>query len=336
MKKLLATVLLICLIFTAIGLANARVFDFRTHKNRQFINGLSIDNLPHIYCCSLGEYGYSGIFVGDTVKVSGEVKGAEKSVEVKFPSGNVVSIPVSNHYFEKMITFNEEGQYKINDEPFEVDYRAIVLPPTKTAKYILHYERTVNDEYSRTFVNWNDACVAEDGKSSVAYLLIVDKNGNPIPNLKGKKFTTDKYGIAKVHFSFRAINVYGDVKAVKYNKIVFDKNGNVVYSSLKNKPVNAFYENGELYVDVYQFIDYACSDIYLLPKKDIEIGKTYIRYVPSDIAYPAEVVEKDGRVYADIEALLAVINRLPIDIRGVSVRYYTDRIEVYIVSDNVA
>ena len=186
MKKLLAAILLVCVVFTAIGLANARVCDFRTHKNRPSVSGLSIDNLPHLYYCSTGEYSYSGIFIGDTVKVSGTVKGLQKSIDVVFPSGKKISIPVLNHYFEKTITFNEEGQYKINDEPFEVDYRAIILLPTKTAKDILHYERAANDEYTKTFVNWNDACVAEEGKSSVAHLLIVNKNGNPIPNLKGE------------------------------------------------------------------------------------------------------------------------------------------------------
>lgn len=223
MKKFIVAALLICVIFTAIGLANARVFDFRTHKNRPSLSGLSVDNLPHLYCCSAGEYGYSGIFVGDTVKVSGIVKELQKSVDVEFPSGKRISIPVSNHYFEKVITFNEDGQYKINGEPFEVDYRAIILPPTKTAKDILHYERASNDEYTKTFVNWNDVCVAEEGKSSVAHLLIVDKNGNPIPNLKGRKFTTDKYGTTEVPFSSRAITVYGNIKAVVYDKVVFDE-----------------------------------------------------------------------------------------------------------------
>lgn len=56
--------------------------------------------------------------------------------------------------------------------------------------------------------------------------------------------------------------------------------------------------------------------------------------MPSDAAYPAKVIEKDGKVYANIEALLAIVNSLPID-RGVSVRYYTDRTEVYIVRDDV-
>ncbi len=336
MKKFIAAALLICMVFTAIGLANARVFDFRTHKNKPSLSGLSVDNLPHLYCCSAGEYGYSGIFVGDTVKVSGIVKEPQKSVDVEFPSGKRISIPVSNYYFEKTITFNEEGQYKINGEPFEVDYRAIILPPTKTAKDILHYERAANDEYTKTFVNWNDACVAEEGKSSVAHLLIVDKNGNPVPNLKGRKFTTDKYGTTEVPFSSRAITVYGNIKAVRYDKVVFDEKGNVVYSTIKNKTLSAFYEDGELFVDIYAFIDYASFHCYTVPKKDIEVGKSYIRFVPSDAAYPAKVIEKDGKVYANIEALLAIVNSLPIDVRGVSVRYYTDRTEVYIVRDNVA
>ena len=117
---------------------------------------------------------------------------------------------------------------------------------------------------------------------------------------------------------------------------MFDRKGNVIYSTVKGEPLSAFYEDGGLFVDIYAFITYASFHCYTVPKKDIEVGKTYICFVPSDAAYPTKVIVKDGKAYANIEALLAIVNSLPIDVRGVSVRYYTDRTEVYIVRDNVA
>jgi hypothetical protein len=335
MKKPLIVVLAISLILLVLSGAQAHVFNFRTHKGRPSVSGTSLDNLPHIYCCSRAEYGYSGIFVGDTVRVSGEVEDSRKSIELKFPSGKTVNIPVKNHYFEKDILFNEEGLYYLDNHPFEVSYRAVLLPPTKTVKSILKMEPARNDEYTETFTNWNNACVVEDGKSEVAHILLTDQNGNPLPNLKTQKFTTDKYGIAAVPFSSKDINIYGNIKAAKYDKIVFDENGNITYATKKKNLFTVLYKDNTLFVDANEFLLYTLSPNFYIPKNELEIGANYIFYKPANIAFPAKVIEKDGKTYVSIEPMLALINEPFFNVLGVSIRYYPDRTEVYIIKSNV-
>lgn len=333
MKKALSVFAFLCVFVMIFSVAEGRVFDLRTHKNTPVITSVKFDNLPRIGCCSAAQYAYSGIFVGDTVNVSGRKVGANPFISIKFPSGKTVRILAKNGYFAKKITFDEEGEYVVSGGfRFKVCYRAIPLPPTLLVKDIIGTELPRNDEYAMTSVNWNDACLAEDGKDATARLLITDKNGNPLPNLKTKKFVTDKYGITEVPFSSKDVNIYGDVKAAKYDKIVFDNKGNLVYSSKKTAKIGAFFKDGTLYIDTKQLLQYAFPDFPVL-FSDIKFGKDYIGLY--DLYLPAEIIEKNGEVYVNAESLMSVLNQKSVSVLGMSVRYYVDRVEVYIIRSSV-
>ncbi len=334
MKKTLAVFAVLCMFVLVFSVAEGRVFDLRTHKNTPVITSVKFDNLPRIGCCSTAQYAYSGIFVGDTVNVSGRKTGVNPFVSIRFPSGKVVRILVRNGYFAKKITFDEEGDYVVNGKfHFKVCYRAIPVSPTLLVKDIIGTELPRNDEYTLTSVNWNDACLAENGKYATARLLIVDKNGNPLPNLKTKKFVTDEYGIAEVPFSSKDVNIYGNIKAAKYDKIVFDNKGNLVYSWRKGVEIGAFFKNGTLYIDAKQLVLYAFPDFPLL-FSELKFGKNYIGLY--DLYLPAEILKKNGEVYVNVESLMSVLNRKSVSVLGMSVKYYTDRVEIYIIRDNAA
>ncbi len=357
-RRIFGVIIILLFLSTTLSFAEGRVFDFRTHKNRFSPLGITFDNVPHLYESPRGDaYGYSGLFVGDTVKVSGAVNSLETAVEIIFPSGKTVKIPSLNNYFEKEITFNEEGKYTVKlsslgggpvtEENFSVCYRAIPIPPTILVKDILKGISEANDETRLKFVNWNDACVTEEGKGGTASLLIVDKNGNPLANLKGKYFTTDKYGIAKIPFSSSDINIYGNIKAVNYDKIVFDRKGNLIYSS-KQEKIGTILQENIIYLNKKEFFSYvfpeaakAGKDIpiitdYTYDPTNVEIADNFIYEPRTNIAIPAKFIRKDNKTYVNAESLLVLIGyRYSSDadfgILGTSIRYYPDRIEIYIV-----
>jgi len=356
-RRIFGVIIILLFLSTALPFAEGRIFDFRTHKNLSSPLGITFDNVPHLYESPRGNaYGYSGLFVGDTVKVSGVVV-SETALEIIFPSGKIVKIPVSNNYFEKEITFNEEGEYTVRFSPsggapvsehnFSVCYRAIPILPTVLIKDILNGVSEANDETRLKFVNWNDACVTEEGKGGTAFLLIVDKNGNPLTDLKGKYFTTDKYGIATIPFSSSDVNIYGNIKAAKYDKVVFDKKGTLIYSS-KPEKIKTILQDKTLYLNEKQFFSYvfpearkAGKDIpiitdFSLDFSDVGIADNYISESITNIAIPAKVIRKDNDTYVNAESLLTLIgyrhtSDVYFGIFGTSIRYYPDRIEIYIV-----
>jgi len=356
-RRIFGVIIILLFLSTALPFAEGRIFDFRTHKNLSSPLGITFDNVPHLYESPRGNaYGYSGLFVGDTVKVSGVVV-SETPLEIIFPSGKTVKIPVSNNYFEKEITFDEEGKYKVRFTPsggvpiieynFSVCFKAIPILPTKLVKDILNGVSEANDETGLKFVNWNDACVREEGKGGTAFLLIVDNNGNPLTDLKGKYFTTDKYGIATILFSSSDVNIYGNIKAAKYDKLVFDRKGNLVYST-KPEKIEAILQDNTLYLNEKQFFSYVFPEArkvgkditiitdFSLDFSDVGIADNYISESITNIAIPAKVIKKDNDTYVNAESLLVLIGyRHTSDayfgILGTSIRYYPDRIEIYIV-----
>lgn len=337
-KRILVPIILFLLIFGALSVTNANVFDLRMGKNsedRQF--SVTFDNLPHLYCCSPLSYGYSGIYVGDTLTISGRINNGG-NLTIMFPSGKkivieetLVSSSGSNPetLFKKEITFDEEGTYKVNDaETFEVCYRAIPVQPCVLLKDIIG-ERKANDEYTTTFTNWNDAIAIEDGTSANVNLLIVDKNGNPLPDLYANKFKTDKSGIARIKVDSNEINAYGDVKVVKYEKFVFDMKGHLTYASGSIKNIDTLEENKVLFVNPSSFLSFFAR----APLASfLTIKDNYIYFMPLDIAYPSAIKNLDGSVYVEIKPLLGVINLN--GILGSSVQYYSDRTEIFIAVSN--
>ena len=77
--------------------ANARMFDLRTNKASKGNGEIFFDNLPH-----LAKDGYSGIYVGDTVKISGRSLGG-KEFKIVFPSGKSIT-----NVYQKLIGSNNE------------------------------------------------------------------------------------------------------------------------------------------------------------------------------------------------------------------------------------
>ncbi len=360
-RKVVWGITVMLLLSITFSLAEGKVFDLRTHKNLSSPIGIAFDNVPHLYESHQGKkYGYSGIFVGDSIKVSGETE-KDANIEIVFPSGKIVKITPSDGYFEKEITFDEEGNYSVklvsknsgkqlNEESFNVSYRAIPIAPTLQVKDIINGMLRTNDWSARESINWNHACAAEDGKNGTAHLLIVKSNGEPLANFKGKQFTTDKFGIAKIPFSSKSIKIYGDIRAVRYDKLVFDRNGKLIYSSVPQK-IDAFVNEKTFYLNEKEFFSYVFKEAAKNEKdimiennsgvkfSNVEIGKNYIFEPVSKVAIPAKITEKNGQTYVNAESLLALISYPPSEdfnfgIAGTSMRYYPDRIEIYIIERN--
>lgn len=85
------------LVFSVFASENARMFDLRTNKVSKGNGEIFFDNLPH-----LSKNGYSGIYIGDTVKISGRtLEGRE--FKIVFPLGKSVRSPIvdtTKNYFE--------------------------------------------------------------------------------------------------------------------------------------------------------------------------------------------------------------------------------------------
>lgn len=328
-------------IFSIFAVADARVFDLRTDKTPKEGAEISFDNLPH-----LEENAYSGIYVGDSIKISGRsVNG--KEVKLIFPSGKIISLPIvdkSKNYpetslgqvFEKTITFNEEGTYKIEptDKCFEVCYRAVPLNVAFLKDIV--GERVTNDDYDKNFVNWNNAIALPQygsirGMLPIFSLLIIDSKGNPIPNLKAKKFTTNESGIAAIAVNPDDSVIYGDIRVVRYKKFIFDKEGHFIYGSSGQKLNDGFLDNGRLFIDVKDFVGTIFSVNYT---NDITMAGNYIMF-RNGVAYPAIVKSKDNIKYVNAESVLASFDMRSLGIMGTAIEYYNDKTILYVALSSV-
>ncbi len=327
-KKFLVSLLVVIFIFSIFAVANARVFDLRTNKVLKENTEISFDNLP----CIL-ENAYSGIYVGDSVKISGKSINV-KQVEIIFPSGKTITLPIvdtTKNYFEKTITFDEEGIYKIDPtgKNFEVCYRAIPLDVAFLKDIV--GERVTNDDYDKNFINWNNAVALVEnnlmrGALPIFSLVILDENGNPIPNLKAKKFTTDGYSIATIAGNPDNSIIYGDVRAVPYEKFILDKDGHFTYGSNGKKLNDGFMDGGRLFIDAKNFV----SNIFSKDSsKDATIADNYIMFRNSTV-YPAIAKDKNGIKYVNAESVLASIDMRSLGILGTAIEYYNDKTILYV------
>ncbi len=308
-------------------ITEGRVFDLRTNKTFNVaVSPVQVDNLPHLYCCSSAAYAYSGIFVGQTVLVSGNFQG-EKSLKIVFPSGKTETLDVKNGFFEKEITFDEEGTYLTGSDSFDVVYKAIPIPPTLVYRDIFDV-KPERDQYSGAFVDWNDAILVEIGKSVDAYFLVVDAQGNPISDLNAQAFMTDPDGIAKISIDFNAsYNVYGPVKKLNFVKIVFDKNGNLTYTS-QNKKLKSMLNNGNIFVSMEDFVNFSISEFESeIFKKSVELGDGFVYIKDRNTAFPVESYKVNGDTFIDLKSFMKVIESFTF---GTIIKYFPDRTEFYI------
>lgn len=330
-RKILVSLLVVIFIFSIFAVANARVFDLRTNKVLKENTEISFDNLP----CIL-ENAYSGIYVGDSVKISGKsING--KVVKIIFPSSKTITLPIvdtTKNYFGKTITFDEEGIYKIDPtgKNFEVCYHAKVLLPAVFLKDIVG-ERVTNDDYDKNFVNWNNAIASSLGVGAllreplpIFSLLITDSNGNPLLNLKAKKFTTNESGIATIAGNPDNSIIYGDIRIVRYEKFVFDKDGHFVYGLSGQKLNDGFFDNGRLFIDAKNFVSAA---LLVDATNDITITNNYIVF-RNGVAYPAIAKDKNGIKYVNAESVLASIDMRSLGILGTAIEYYNDKTILYV------
>ncbi len=335
-KKVLVSLLVTIFIFSIFAVAKARMFDVRTDKISKEGAEISFDNLPH-----LQENAYSGIYVGDSVKISGRsVNGRE--VKIVFPSGKSITLTIidtTKNYFEKTITFDEEGTYKIEpmkDKCFEVCYRAISLNAIFLKDIV--GERVTNDDYDKNFVNWNNAVASSLGMSVLLgeplptfSLLITDSNGNPLPNLKANKFTTNESGIATIAGNPDDSIIYGGVRIIRYKKFIFDKDGHFIYCSSGQKLNDGFFDNGKLFIDAKNFISNNFSVDYA---NDITMADNYIMF-RNGVAYPAIVKDKNSVKYVNAESVLASINTRSLGIMGTAIEYGNDKTILYVALSGV-
>ncbi len=335
-KKFLLGLCILVFVFAVFASTNARMFDLRTNKAPKKSSKVSFDNLHNLM-----EGGYSGIYVGDTVKISGETNGY-REVKIVFPSGKSVTLQVkgkAKNYFEKTITFDEEGTYKVMplNKTFEVCYRVKALPPVTFLRDIVG-ERIANDDYDKTFINWNNAIALETGDSlrrplPVFSIIVFDKNGNPIPDLTAKKFKTNKLGIAEITGGLNSSTIYGDLRSVRYKKFVYDSTGKFVYGSTSKKLKDGFMEKdtGRLLIDAKDFLD--ALSLPSVNSNDLTIGDTYVKF-GNGTAYPAIVKGKNNVKYVNAESVLASIDTRSSGILGTAIEYHSNKTIVYVAFSN--
>jgi hypothetical protein len=280
---------------------------------------------------NLNDGAYSGIYVGDVVKISGKNSG-RTDLKIVFPSGVSVALPITNkstNSFNKTIVFNEEGTYKVLpiNKTFEVCYRVKVIPPVKLLKNIVG-ERPSNDDYDKTFINYNNAIAIEkrDMVPSVSF-VVLDKNGNPIPNLVAKKFKTNKFGIATIPINQNSSVIYGELRCVQYKKFVFDRSGHFTYASNEKKLKDGFVYNGHLIIDAKEFL--AALSISAIDANKFEIGDKYVMY-ENRPAFPAIIREENGLKYVNAESILDSIDTRTLGIFGTAIDYQSDKIAIYV------
>lgn len=326
MKRWLLVFCVVALTFSMFVDVNARLIDLRTNKTPAEGVKVFFDNLPN-----LNDGAYSGIYVGDVVKISGRSFGGA-DLKIVFPSGSSVTLPITNkstNSFDKTIIFDEEGTYQILpiNKTFEVCYHVKVVLPAKLLSSIVGW-RPSNDDYDKTFINYNNAIAIEKGNMvpSVSF-VVLDKNGNPIPNLVAKKFSTNEFGIATIHINQNSSAIYGDLRCVQYKRFVFDRSGHFTYASNEKKLKDGFFDSGHLFIDAKEFL--AVLSISSINANKFEIGDKYVMY-ENRPAFPAIIREENGVKYVDAESVLTSIDTRTLGVFGTAIDYKSDKIVIYV------
>jgi len=233
--------------------------DFR-HDESFSAYKVVFDKLPTIdICCSPAAIAYSGVFVGDKIIVTG--KTILKEFYFQYPSGKLVLFetkPFKKEWreFSKEVLFDEAGVYKMLDEgkkqfdQFEVLYKAVPLPPTKTVSEIFGVKSGFFG-VQQSDVRISDAVAIKAGKENIVKLLIVDADRNPIRNKPIGVYNarTDDKGIVVLKVSGREdadpigsfiVNgkeggaiFYGDLLAGVYDYAIFDRDGHILSTSMQ-------------------------------------------------------------------------------------------------------
>ena len=239
------------------------------------------DKLPTIdICCSPAAIAYSGVFVGDKIIVTG--KTILKEFYFQYSSGKLVLFetkPFKKEWreFSKEVLFDEAGVYKMLDEgkkqfdQFEVLYKAVPLPPTKTVSEIFGVKSGFFG-VQQSDVRISDAVAIKAGKENIVKLLIVDADGNPIINKPIGKYSAMTDGRGIVVFKVNGIEdadpigsfivngkeggaiFYGDLLAGVYDYATFSRDGHIISTSLQFLKFKA---------DVKFDIRYEGDDIYM-------------------------------------------------------------------------
>jgi len=247
--------------------------DFRVALIHPSPYSVIFDGKPIIdVCCSPAAIAYSGVFVNDKFVVSGVT--THKEFYIQYSSGKCVKVDTklykdSWRSFSKEVLFDEIGRYKMLDENkkefdgFDVLYKAIPLPPT----------RTVSDLFGTQYEpRMSDAVAIKAGVDNTIKLLIVDANGNPIRKhpIGAYNAKTDERGIVMLNakgvenvYPIGEFTVgenrgggifYGDLLAGVYDYLTLDREGYVVSTSMyylksqKNAKFDIKYEGDDVYV----------------------------------------------------------------------------------------
>ena len=270
---------------------------------------------------------YSNIYVGETVNVSGI--SSLKNFTLVFPSGKKVPFETDeNNRFSKTVTFDELGTYRFVFEgkkrysdlscyEFDVLYRATPLPPTETIGTLF------GDTISAQF---NNAVALPTEKDATVKLFITDFAGKPVINKPIGKYglKTDSFGIVtfKAHTSKRGgkiyingkeindIKLYGYILGWGYNRIVLDKKGKILKSTIEGiKDTDIVWIKGKAYVPTY-FIKQ------ILPtSSDIE----YLKMAKGENPFK----EIDNKEYILLSAVCRNHNT------GLTVKFTDNKIEIF-------
>jgi len=278
--------------------------DFK-RESPQFPEGqlfypVQFDSPPLICCCSAAAYTYSEIYANETITIKGYADRKIKSFYIVFPSGKKVEVntKIGNcdecaNYFEKTITFDEPGRYKVKEkngsepilgESFEVDYKAKPVSPVTTVAQLFPFV-VKNMKYA------NKAIVVFEDEPKKVKFLITDANGKIMRNTQigAYELKTDTNGIVTFTLSGKfpgenpygccgelfvngknaTVMIYSDLLAnVVRRKSISKKYTKIIDGSLylpKEMVAPSLYENempriitvnGKIYVNIGQIIDH--------------------------------------------------------------------------------
>ena len=218
--------------------------------------------VPRIACCSAAATTYSGIYVNETVTLKGYTNRAIKVFYLVFPSGKKIEVSTTPgncdecaNYFEKTVTFDEPGYYKIKDksniphESFAVYYKAV--PSSNVIR--------VKDIFDTTLSHLpGDAIVVFEGETEKVKFLIKDANGKIMRNtpIGAYGLKTDENGMAtfvitgKSPFKNSTYNCCGEL-FVDGKPALFLIYGDVSANLVRRITVNKKYavkKDGDLYL----------------------------------------------------------------------------------------
>ncbi len=255
--------------------------------------------VPVIRCCSAAATTYSGIYVGETVTLKGYTRQNIDAFYVVFPSGKKTEVNTVKgncdecaNYFEKTITFDEPGTYKLENKEssnsnetlykrFCVFYRAKPVTHVTTVKELFPFLK----DYMK------DAIVVIEGEKETVKLLITDANGKIMRNTLIGEYglKTDKNGIVTlsltgsfgikdslfgccgevfVNGKSAPVLIYGDLLANLVRKVSISKkyakkiNGNVyvpekmILPCLSEPPKKTITVDNEKYVNITEMINH--------------------------------------------------------------------------------